>query len=165
MTIKKNPLVFPDFNSYVNSLNFLFQEKILVLENLSDVTLSCASKILDDDVVVGSLECDTLDLNAPLLGGKQLQIYFFFQITQINKVNELQIFKQFFFYFLGKVHGSLARAGKVKGATPKVIFIINKNKTKNKMQLNFDIKILKKHLDLSSSLIFNSNCSKHLMQK
>lgn len=26
-----------------------------------------------------------------------------------------------YFYFPGKVHGSLARAGKVKGATPKVI--------------------------------------------
>ncbi|XP_014211840.1 uncharacterized protein LOC106641820 [Copidosoma floridanum] len=61
--------------------------KLTAFQN-DEFTLSCASKILSDDILVKELATDTLDLNVHLLGGK--------------------------------VHGSLARAGKVKGQTPKV---------------------------------------------
>uniref|UniRef100_A0A0A9WSW4 40S ribosomal protein S30 n=1 Tax=Lygus hesperus TaxID=30085 RepID=A0A0A9WSW4_LYGHE len=52
------------------------------------ICLSSNGRILKDDVTVGELENQSLDITVPLLGGK--------------------------------VHGSLARAGKVKGQTPKV---------------------------------------------
>ncbi|KAJ8683040.1 hypothetical protein QAD02_018832 [Eretmocerus hayati] len=54
----------------------------------AEILLSCSGALLEDNVRVGDLTSNTLDLSVPLLGGK--------------------------------VHGSLARAGKVKGQTPKV---------------------------------------------
>ncbi|KAI4480132.1 hypothetical protein M0804_010493 [Polistes exclamans] len=72
-----------------NSTILDIKEKLEELVNIDgDVNLYCGGRPLEDDTIVKDLEFQTLELIAPLCGGK--------------------------------VHGSLARAGKVKAQTPKV---------------------------------------------
>jgi small subunit ribosomal protein S30e len=69
---------------------WLLQEQVAKLESIpvEEVCLYCSGSPLNEDVLVASLQCLSIDVTVSLKGGK--------------------------------VHGSLARAGKVKGQTPKV---------------------------------------------
>merc|ERR1712042_375786 len=72
---------------------------------IHDVRLYAAGSPMDNDAFpLSSLECESIDVNVALMGGK--------------------------------VHGSLSRAGKVKGQTPKVEKKDKTGRAKRRMQYN-----------------------------
>ncbi|NXQ37490.1 UBIM protein, partial [Alaudala cheleensis] len=97
------------------------QEKVAELSGIppEDQVLLHAGTPLDDEAVLGQSplpELATLELSTRLLGGNSGgQLISGVLISETNPPNS-----SISFLPPGKVHGSLARAGKVRGQTPKV---------------------------------------------
>ncbi len=89
------------------------KEALAGLEGIScdDQVLSYGGLPLDEDCLVLDTvpEHGTISLSIRVLGG----IYMHIPTFECSLINAL-------LHILGKVHGSLARAGKVRGQTPKV---------------------------------------------
>ncbi|KAK3542260.1 hypothetical protein QTP86_021461 [Hemibagrus guttatus] len=91
-----------DIKAHVQTLEGLCVEDQVLL--LSGTPLEDAATLVN----CGISEHCTLEVVGRLLGGKDMN----FRDCSVELLN--------LFPFLGKVHGSLARAGKVRGQTPKV---------------------------------------------
>lgn len=80
---------------------------------------------MNNDQVVGELNNFNIDFIVPLLGGNLMLIILVLKYNYIFK-----LILNLLYFNSGKVHGSLARAGKVKGQTPKVEKVEKKKKKK-----------------------------------
>lgn len=105
--------------------------------DIKEQVLTFNGSTLANDFSIGSLQdMNTLHLDMRMLGGELFYIAvvqtvpawklcWMMCIISYMYIKFSEMFLKLLFLPTGKVHGSLARAGKVKGQTPKVSFILS----------------------------------------